>query len=315
MSIAIPLSAWATWRIDALGIAAVVAALLYLWAAGRTQGRLRVPGARRAAFVVGCVVLVVISCGPVGEYAPRLFWVRALQITVLLYLVPLALTAGTPVTVVAGLLSPTARLRGLHALRGPIPRMLTYPAVTSGLLLVTPWVLLFTGWNIAAMTHPALDLLTRLFLVAAGFGYYYARSQADPVPRRFPQSLSLVITLVESLADGVLGVVVWLGPDIYAGYYRSVGFTEHSQMRDSQMIGAGMLWLLADVIGLPFLMILMTALRREDARRQARVDAAQDEAEMRASLGTAPSAPGSGAPDGGALWWENDPRFADRFHH
>ncbi len=309
MSIAIPASAWATWHVDVLGVVALVAAVAYLWAARR--GRFRIPTARRVAFVgCGCLVLAVVSCGPVAEYAPHLFWVRALQITLLLYFVPLALAAGTPVTAVAGVLPTALRQRALRVLRGRIARALTFPAVVSGLLLVTPWVLLFTPWNTTAMTHPALDLVTRVWLLAVGFGYFYTRTQADPVPRRFPQTLSLLITLVESLADGVLGIVVWLGPDMYTGYYAQVGFTSHEQMRNSQVIGAGMLWILADVIGLPFLMVLMTALRRDDSRRQAQVDAEADEAADSAQvLGTDHTA---AAP---ALWWENDPRFSDRYRN
>lgn len=306
MSVTIPASAWLhDWRVDVLGVAAVALAAAYLWAA---RGR-AVPLARRVAFVaVGCLTAVAISCGPITEYAPRLFWVRALQITLLLYVVPLGLAAGTPVTVFGARLSPARRSAALRALRSPAARVLGHPAIGSGLLLVTPWLLLFTGWNLAAMRSPALDLLTRCLLVAAGFVYFYTRIQADPVPRRYPQGLSLLITLVESLADGILGIVVWLGPLLYTAHYAALGLDE-DRMRLSQTVGAGMLWLLADLFGLPFLVILMFALRREDAARQVREDAAEDAREgARADNNDATG----GAPSTG-LWWESDPELAHRY--
>ncbi|WP_068744505.1 cytochrome c oxidase assembly protein [Tsukamurella pseudospumae] len=307
MSIAVPASAWLhDWHFDALGVAAVLLAAAYLWAARGGP----VPFVRRVAFtVVGCAAAVAIACGPITEYAPHLFWVRALQITLLLYVVPLGLASGMPVTVFGGLLSPARRSAALRALRSPLARVLGHPAVGSGLLLVTPWVLLFSGWNLAAMRNPALDLLTRCLLVGAGFVYFYTRVQADPVPRRYPQGLSLLITLVESLADGVLGIVVWLGPLLYTAHYAALGFSEDS-MRLSQTVGAGMLWLLADLFGLPFLVILMFALRREDAARQVRVDAAED---ARDAARADDEQAGGGAPSNG-LWWESDPELASRYH-
>ncbi len=306
MSITVPASAWLNdGHIDPLGVAAVVLALAYLWAARGGA----VPVARRVAFVlVGCLAAAVIACGPIAEYAPRLFWVRALQITLLLYVVPLGLASGMPVTVFGGRLSPARRSAALRALRSPLARALGHPVVGSGLLLVTPWVLLFSGWNLAAMHSPALDLVTRCALVLAGFVYFYTRIQADPVPRRYPQGLSLLITLVESLADGVLGIVVWLGPLLYTAHYAALGFGE-DQMRLSQTVGAGMLWLLADLFGLPFLVILMLALRREDAARQVRVDAAEDARD--AARADAPGV-GDGAQSTG-LWWESDPGLAHRY--
>lgn len=248
-------------------------------------------------------MLAILACGPIHAYAPHLFWARALEITVLLYCVPLLLASGMPVTVIGGNLPTHLRRRGERFLRSAPAKAVTHPAVASGLLLVTPWVLLFTSWNTTALAHPALDVLTRGWLLAVGVGYYYSRTQADPVPRRYPQSLSLLITLVESLADGVLGIVVWLGPTMDTIYYAGLGLTDTAQLRLSQTVGAGMLWLLADVFGLPFLMLLMTALRREDSRRQARADAAIDAASE--------ERPGDEPTTG--LWWETDPRMTDRY--
>lgn len=304
MSLTVPLSAWSDWTADPIGVLAVAASAGYLVAGWRCRRGDGVPVPRRIAFHFGCLGLFVLSCGPLTHYATELFWVRALQITVLLYLVPLALASGTPLTAIGAALPAPAALRGIAALRSRPAHLLTHPAVASGLLLAVPWILIFTGWNVAAMRHGALDAVTRLILLMIGGLYFWTRIQADPVPRRWPQGLSLLVTLVESIGDGILGVVVWLGPVLYTGYYAALGFTDADALRTSQTIGAGMLWILADVIGVPFLMILLVALRREDTATQARVDAAQDAAEAAAPVDDAPPA---------GLWWEQDPRLRDRF--
>lgn len=139
---------------------------------------------------------------------------------------------------------------------------------------------------------------TRLLLVLVGFAYYYARLQSDPpVPRRFSPLLSIGISVVESLADGLLGIVLWLGPliavDYYAALHRDWG---PSPPRVDQSVGAGILWLLGDVLSIPFVVVLMRRLGTDERRKATEVDAELDDADT-----------------GPTLWWENDPQLRDRF--
>jgi cytochrome c oxidase assembly factor CtaG len=141
--------------------------------------------------------------------------------------------------------------------------------------------------------------------VAIGFGYFYARLQADPVPRRYSQAISLLITVVEALGDGVLGLVIWQGSLIAAAYYAELHRSWGPDQRLDQTIGAGVLWILGDLVGWPFVLLLMRALSRDEKTHAAAVDAELDAAEATETESAAPS----------GLWWENDPQLRERFRH
>ncbi|HEX9499607.1 MAG TPA: cytochrome c oxidase assembly protein, partial [Mycobacterium sp.] len=70
-------------------------------------------------------------------------------------------------------------------------------------------------------------------------------------------------------------------------------------MRVDQSIGAGILWIVGDVLGVPFIIVLM---RMFSADEKVHADAVDSE------LRSAPDV--SDASSG--LWWENDPQLRER---
>jgi cytochrome c oxidase assembly factor CtaG len=270
--------------------------------------------ARMSCFLgVGLGTWVLATMSFVGVYADTLFWVRALQVLMLLLVVPFGLALGKPVTVLRNGGAVTRRERIDAALASRVARLLTYPAVTSLIMLATPWLLYLTPWYRAVLEDESVDMLTHMVLVVVGFAYFYSRVQVDPVPRRYSQVISLVITIAETLGDGVLGVVIWLGPAIAADYYAALGRTWGPSPSTDQTIGAGILWIVADVLGLPFLFVLMRAFRADERRAGARIDVELDA--LQAESGTRPADlddPAEPNPTS-TLWWQNDPQLQDRF--
>ena len=252
-------------------------------------------------FGVALVVWAFSTLSAVAVYAPLLFWMRAVQVLLLFYVVPFFLAMSRPMSTLRAALGPAGQQRIDSVLESAATRVLLSPPVTSVLMLATPWLLYLTPWYIASMTGPVATV-TRLLLVAIGFGYFYARLQADPVPRRYPPLMSIGISVAEGLGDGILGLVLWLGPviayDYYAGLHRDFG----PSIRDDQTYGAGVLWILGDVLGVPFIMLLMRALGSDERRKAAEVDAELD----------APAEVETEAPSTG-MWWENDPQLRDRY--
>ncbi|MGW6375420.1 cytochrome c oxidase assembly protein [Rhodococcus sp. NPDC055112] len=267
--------------------------------------------------VLGCAMWAFAATSFVGVYADTLFWVRALQVVILLFVVPFGLALGKPVTVLRDAVGSAGRRRVDATLSSRAARVLAHPATTSMAMLATPWLLYLTGWYPAVLEHQWIDQLTRLVLVVVGFGYFYSRLQVDPVPRRHSQLVSLTITIFETIGDGLLGIVIWLGPDIAAEYYQQFARSWGPDQQTDQTIGAGILWLLGDVVGIPFLFALMRAFKLDDRANTAAIDAELDAAEQRpnpaeATVGIADPAPVASTP-AQALWWEQDPQLQERF--
>ena len=74
-----------------------------------------------------------------------------------------------------------------------------------------------------------------------------------------------------------------------------------------QIIGGGALWILGDLVGLPFLAAQLIQLIREDESDAARIDAELDARQA------APAVTAEGGQAGEKPWWEDDPRFTSRF--
>jgi cytochrome c oxidase assembly factor CtaG len=286
-----------------------------------------------AAFgLVGLGVWLLTGIGVLGVYSDTLFWVRALQTLLLLYVVPFGLAAGRPVSVLRQALGPAGQARLDRVLGSGVARSLTYPLVPSLAILAAPWLLFLSPWYEVVLRHGAADAVTRLVVVALGFLYFYSRLQTDPVPHRYSQGISLLITIFESLADGILGLVLWWGPLCAASYYTEIGRTWGPDLRLDQTIGAGILWVLGDVLGVPYLLVLMRSWASDERRKAAELDAELDAADRAAASSVAarggsdqadaeqrpvPAEPARTAqpeaPLQAGLWWENDPQLRRRF--
>jgi cytochrome c oxidase assembly factor CtaG len=262
------------------------------------------PRSRHVAFGAGIGLIAVMGVSFFGRYADTLFWVRAAQVITLLMVVPLCLALSSPVALALATLPPGGQERLRRVLAGRAARVLAFPATASLLLVATPWMLYFTGWYPAVLANTVVDHVTRFGLVVVGFVYFYSRLQLDPVPHKYPHLISVVITFVEVIFDAALGLVLWLNPHIVAeSYYQAVGRTWGPSLRTDQIVGAGVLWLVGDLAGIPFLGALMNRMSHDDAAEAAVIDRQLDEEEA-----ATPDAPPR-------LWWEDDPVLAERFRH
>jgi cytochrome c oxidase assembly factor CtaG len=287
-----------SWRLD-------VAALLLVAVLGVGYARCH-PRQRGPAwcFAAGLGTWLLATSSVVAVYAPVLFWMRAVQVLMLLFAVPFLLALGRPVATVREALGEARQAQLDRLLNSRTCRVVLSPLCTSVAMLGLPWLLYLTPWYVASMTG-VVGAVTRILLVLIGFGYFYTRLQNDPVPRRYSPMLSIGISVVESLGDGLLGLVLWLGPLIAYSYYQGLQRNWGPSLRTDQSVGAGVLWIVGDVLGVPFLAVLLRGLSKHEKKRAAEVDAELDHAPT--AREDEPEAPASG------LWWEADPQLHDRF--
>lgn len=303
---------WRAWHFDLVATVCIVAlGAGYSWALTRARHqRSDISAVGAGCFFVGLGCWALACMSVIGVYAYVLFWMRALQVVLLLLVVPFFLALGRPVTAVRNALRPAGLSRFDRAVSSTPARALAHPLTTSVAMLATPWLLYLTPWYAASLSPGVLGAMTRTVLALIGFAYFYARLQVDPVPRKYPQLISLLISVAETIGDGVLGLVLWQGPLVASTYYLALHRSWGPDLRTDQTIGAGVLWILGDVLGLPFLLVLMRALTADDKVQAARIDAELDHAEQHSLESDDTAAQG---PSPSSLWWENDPQLRERF--
>ncbi|MFI1521883.1 cytochrome c oxidase assembly protein [Kitasatospora cineracea] len=311
-----------TWTLEP-----AVAALSALLAAGYLAGvrrRRRTGGAdgdgpwpwhRTAAFLGGLAVWVWTTCSGLGAYERVLFTDRAVQLVLLLMLVPMLLALGAPVSLLADALPAAGRARLRAVLSGRTSRVLMFPLVSTVLLVAPPWLLYFTPLYGRTLTDPLGNTAFHLVLVLIGLLYFWPRLQLDPVAHAYPLMIGVVITFVEVVFDAALALVLLYGGHViaepyYAGLARDWGPT----LARDQFVGGNAIWILGDLVGLPFLCALIRRLIVTGRAETAAVDAALDAVEEARAVAAATAvAAGTDAPAGDRPWWLDDPNLRHRY--
>ena len=272
---------------------------------------------RTVPFLLGAALLLLVGTSVVAVYDDTLFWARSVQGVVLLVVAPMLLAAGAPLTLARDTLPPAAVGRLGRVRRSRTARAVSSPGAATIALIVPPFVLYLTGLYPLELRSAAVSGLVSLGLLGAGLLYVVSRLQIDPVPRETHHGLTLGIAIAEVVADGVLGLVLWMGPLLAVAHYDAVARTWGPTLRNDQAIGAGVWWIGGDLAGLPFLGAIAVRFAAADAKEGRRIDAELDAAEQEAAVAREAAVVGDeDDDDGGArprLWWEDDPRFADRF--
>jgi cytochrome c oxidase assembly factor CtaG len=243
---------------------------------------------------------------------------------------------------------PRAGGRVKRAVCGRVAKVVTFPAITTLLLVAVPMTMYFTSWYTHVFTSGTVRELTYLILMAPGYVFFWTLLRVDPVPREYPYGVAMWITAAEVVGDAFFGIAIIADQAILgAAHYHAVGYPYGPSLATSQVLGGGIIWILGDFVGLPFLAVQLIQMMRADKREAEEIDAeldARDAAREAARAAKAASANGiaNGAADGpstpspvlagagpGAAapatlgdgesdaperpWWETDSRLTDRF--
>lgn len=301
-----------TWRFDPW-VAVVVVAILAAYLMGvRAAGRRGVswPLARTAWFVgLGLGTIVVATMSSLDVYSRVLLWPMALQITLLLTIVPVGLGLGDPLGLVTVSLSPAGADRWHRVLRNRLLRVLTFPAVSPVLAVATQFVVFYSGYIDAAQRHASVMHLLQLQLVATGCLFALPLLGVEALPAWCTQPVRMTFAAVDGLLDAIPGIAVMTSSSLLAGgYYGTISRSWGPTRSWDQTIGGGLMLTVAEVVAVPFVAILYRAWIREDASHAAAVDRALDLEDMRQD-----QTPYDEPATPNRPWWETDPGpLADR---
>ncbi len=266
---------------------------------------------------LGLGFLVIATMSWVGVYTPVLFYARAVQTVLLVLVVPLFLALGRPVTLFAEVFPPVGQ-RLVAGIRSLPARIVFFPAITTFALIGVPFVMYFTSWYTGFFHSVGVRELTYVVLMLPGYAFFWTLLRVDPVPKEYPYGVSMWITGAEVIGDAFFGIAVIAHQSLLgAAYYQALGRPWGPSLSTDQILGGGVLWVLGDLVGLPFLAAQLIHMMREDESDAARIDAELDarEAELEANPPPRAESEGEGQQAEGQqpLWWESDPRFTSRF--
>jgi cytochrome c oxidase assembly factor CtaG len=281
-----------------------------------------------AFYLGGLGVLVLATMSFIGVYQGVLFYVRSVQTILLLLVVPLFTALGRPITLTTAALPRFGR-RLDAVIHSRTARVLTFPAIPTMVIVLVPFVLYFSPWYAASMQSGTVRELTYLALLIPGFVFFWLFLRVDAVPRAYPYLVALWVSAGEVVGDAVLGLAILADQSLIAGaYYHALGRPWGPSLSSDQVIGGGALWVLGDIVGLPFLAAQFIHLMREDETEAVRIDAELDAQESARAEGLAAAAVSAGLAERGPgtagsadhaesladrPWWEADSRFSDRF--
>jgi cytochrome c oxidase assembly factor CtaG len=314
--------AFTSWQIDPWSLAAiVVAGALYLVGVRRIRrGGEPWPAARVFVFCgLGLGFGVIATMSSVGVYQPVLFYMRSVQTILLLLVVPLFLALGRPLSLATRTV-PRVGPWLESAIRSRTARLLTFPAITTFVLVLTPFLIYFTPWYAAGFRSVLVAQVTHIALMVPGFVFFWTLLRVDPVPKAYPYVVALWITAAEVIGDAILGLAVVADNSLLAGpYYHALARPWGPSLATTQVLGGGVLWILGDIVGLPFLAAQLIQMMREDEAEAKVIDAELDAAaaaepvQASAQAGAVQGQPGGPQAAPQRPWWETDRQFADRF--
>jgi cytochrome c oxidase assembly factor CtaG/putative copper export protein len=277
---------WLTeWRLDWLWIAVALFGLVsYFLGVARVFGRGdKWQWFRSVNWVIGLLVLTYITSGPPSVYGRVLFSAHMVDHMALTMVAPIFLVLGAPVTLALRALPP----RG-DGTRGPREWLLVFvhskfsQVVTHPLFAAANFagsIILFyysDAFGYAMREHVGHELMILHFLLT-GYIFILSMIGTDPLPRRAPYPMRLLLLLATMGFHAFFGVAIMGGTNLLAAdYFGNLGRAWGQSALLDQQTGGAVAWGIGEVPTLLVAIGVAVMWSRSDQRETKRVDRAAD---------------------------------------
>jgi cytochrome c oxidase assembly factor CtaG len=305
---------FSSWQADVPALLVVVLlGGLYGWGVLRLRRRGETwPVARTAAFALfGLGTIVVATMSALAVYDRVLFWPAAVQNVLLDLIAPLGLALGDPLRLALRALPERAAARAQGALTGRLLRLLTFPLVSTALVLATELTIYFTPYFETALANNWLHQLMYLQLLLAGSLFVLpvlTREEALPAWCTHPVRAALVF--VDGIIDAVPGIVVMTHGTLIAGaWYLKHAPSWAPDVRHDQQLGGGAMVGIAELVALPFLLAILVQWARTERAETVALDRRLDSELERVPSTPTETTAAAERPEGPELvrpWWETE---------
>jgi cytochrome c oxidase assembly factor CtaG/putative copper export protein len=277
---------WLTeWRLDWLWIA-VAAFGLVTYALGMRKVVRRGDKwswFRAVNWVIGLAVLTYVTSGPPSVYGRVMFSAHMVDHMALTMVAPIFLVLGAPITLALRALPPRR-----DSSRGPREWLLIFIHSKFSQLVTHP---LFAAANFAgsivlfyyseafgyAMRDHVGHELMNLHFALTGYIFVLTMIGTDPLPRRAPYPMRLLLLLATMGFHAFFGVAIMGGTGLLAAdYFGNLGRTWGASALLDQQMGGAVAWGIGEIPTLLVAIGVAVMWSRSDARESKRTDRAAD---------------------------------------
>ena len=308
------LTGWTPWPPGLVLLVLTLTPYLVWWRRARVRGTAWSAGRTATYLLLGTGTLAYAVCGPLQVLRDQVYWVGALQVGVLSCVTPVGLALGDPLRLRALSLGRDAVTLPRGVL-GAALRVVMFPAVSSIVAVGSITAVFFTPYFETSTRSTVVEVALLLHLLVTGLLFVLPLLVPELLPRWATPGVRALIAFGDGLLDAVPGISLMSTSALLSPGYPV--FTRPGAPADllmEQHLGGGVLLAVSEVVGLPVLAAVLLEWVRADRAEAAAVDASLDAA-------TAPRVDAAGpqadepTPDQpvAALWWQSDPRFADRW--
>ncbi|HET8877907.1 MAG TPA: cytochrome c oxidase assembly protein [Arthrobacter sp.] len=277
---------WLTeWRFDWLWVAVaafgLVSYLLGVWKLSRRGDSWS--WFRTTNWIIGLIILTYITSGPPSVYGRVLFSAHMVDHMALTMVAPIFLVLGAPVTLALRAIAPRR-----DSSRGPREWLLIFVHSKFSQLVTHP---LFAAANFAgsivlfyfsdafgyAMRDHVGHELMNLHFTLTGYIFVLTMLGTDPLPRRAPYPMRLLLLLATMGFHAFFGVSIMGGTGLLAAdYFGNLGRAWGQSALLDQQTGGAVAWGIGEVPTLLVAIGVAVQWSRSDARESKRTDRAAD---------------------------------------
>lgn len=262
-------SVFTEWHLDPLAtVLFLLAGTEYVrrWRLVRTRGR-NARVSRLAYFLSGIAVLLLATDSIVGILDTTLFSMHMIQHTMILVLAPPLLARGAPVTLVLQTSDGRVRRRVMSVLHAPVLQVVAHPLVAVIGFVVVLYATHFTFIYDAALRNDLVHELEHAAYLTLGVLLWFPIVGADPLPRRLPPPLGMLMLAVLGPYMAILGLIIHSADaPLFVTHATRTAALGMDPLVDQQIAGA-IMWFATPLLTFPAFVLLGIAWARQDERR------------------------------------------------
>ncbi len=318
-----PTDVFTQWQIDWVTLAVTVAVgvgYVRVRLTARRQGHSW--SIRRDVIVaLGLLAALWTSSGFLQARSDQLMWVWTTQQLLLLLVIPVIVLAGQPLSLLRMVGGEQSRV--IRTLKSRPIRAAGHPLLGPLLVPVLAAALFFGGVGALALTSAPAGWGLHLLLLGVGALIALPLVDRDDPRSSLAVGLALGVGLIELMLDSFPGIVLSFQTHLTMAQFGVDRPAWAGSALDDQHTAGGIMWAVAEVLDLPFLVLAATRWLRADAAEARRVDAELDAADAATAVvtdippgvgDTAVSSVTSNQASAGARpWWLDDPELRDRY--